>query len=246
MWKVYDAILDRVDADDRIEYVRAGVSWILVRTERGAMGVASVLAGRSGNPLDEGAYRGMPLREAAGLVKSWDFEKAALGLAAVNACLNRPERFPDCGEPDAFLRYRELARGRRVAVVGRFQYLEQRLRPICELSVLERAPISGEYPDMACEYILSDMDLVFITGSTVGNKTLPRLLELTKDAYTVITGPSTPMTEALFDFGADALCGFCATWEADCLRAVEDRQGIFAGGRMVVLEADNRRGQPSI
>ena len=240
MWKLYDALLERVDTDDRIEYVRAGVSWVLVRTDSGALGVASVLAGRSGRPLEPAAYAGMPVREAALLVKSWDFERAALGAAAINAILNRPERFADCGEPDAFLRYRDMARGRRVAVVGRFQYLEQRLRPICDLSVLERAPIAGEYPDMACEYILPGMDMVFITGCTVGNKTLPRLLRLAKDAYTVVTGPSTPMTEALFGFGADALCGFCATDEGACLRAVADEQGLFDGGRMVVLERSER------
>ena len=238
MWALYDALLSRAEADDRIEYVRAGVSWVLVRTEKGALGVASVLQGRSGRPLETEQYRGMPLREAARLVKSWDFEEASLGLAAINAALNRAERFADCGEPDAFLRYRDLAAGKRVAVVGRFQYLEERLKPICQMSVLERAPVAGEYPDMACEYVLSDMDLVFITGCTVSNKTLPRLLQLTRDAYTVVTGPSTPMSETLFDFGADALCGFCATDEAACLRAVADAQGLFAAGRMVVLERE--------
>ena len=144
MWALYDALLERVDADDRIEYVRAGVSWVLVRTEKGALGVASVPQGNLGQPVDESTYRGMPLREAARLVKRWDFRQAALGLAAVNAAINRTERFADCGEPDAFLRYRDRAQGRRVAVVGRFQYLEERLKPICDLSVLERAPIAGE------------------------------------------------------------------------------------------------------
>ena len=236
MWALYDALLERVDADDRIEYVRAGVSWVLVRTEKGALGVASVPQGNLGQPVDESTYRGMPLREAARLVKRWDFRQAALGLAAVNAAINRTERFADCGEPDAFLRYRDRAQGRRVAVVGRFQYLEERLKPICDLSVLERAPIAGEYPDPACEYILPDMDLVFITGCTVSNKTLPRLLQLSKHAYTVVTGPSTPMSEVLLDFGAGALCGFCPTYEAGCLRAVADEQGLFSAGRMVVLE----------
>ena len=240
MWKLYDALLERVDTDDRIEYVRAGVSWVMVRTAAGAMGMASVQQGRGGQPLEEARWAGMPLKEAAQLVKSWDYEQAALGLAAINACLNRAERFPDCGEPDAFLRYRERARGRRVAVVGRFQYLEERLRPICELSVLERAPIAGEYPDPACEYILPGMDLVFITGCTVSNKPLPRLLQLCRSAYTVVTGPSTPMAEALFNCGADALCGFCATDEAGCLRAVADEQGLFPAGRMVVLERSDR------
>ena len=238
MWEMYDALLAEAESDDAIEYARAGESWVLVKTVRGALGMAAVQKGRSGRPLEAARFAGMPVNEAARLVKSWDFEEAALGLAAINARLNQAARFRDCGEPDAFLRYRDMARGGKVAVVGRFKYLEERLAPICELSVLERRPMAGEYPDMACEYILSDADLVFITGCTVSNKTLPRLLQLTKDAYTVITGPSTPMTERLFDFGADALCGFCAVDEAACLRAIEDRQGIFAGGRMVCRERE--------
>ena len=240
MWAMYDALLEQTAVDERIEYVRAGVSWILVRTEGGALGVASVQHGWPGKALEEGACRGRTIREVAPLVKSWDFQQASLGLAAVNAVLNRTERFADCAEPDAFLRYRARAQGKRVAVVGRFQYLEERLRPICDLFVLERAPIAGEYPDPACEYLLPDMDLVFITGCTVSNKTLPRLLQLSKNAYTVITGPSTPMSETLLDLGADALCGFCATEEAGCLRAVADRQGLFAAGRMVVMEREGR------
>ena len=181
----------------------------------------------------------MSLNEAAELVKSWDFEKASFGLAAVNAICNQSDRFPDCGEPDAFLRYRDRAEGKKVGVVGRFPYLEKRLKPICRLSVLERTPHAEDYPDSACEYILPEMDIVFITGCTISNKTLPRLLQLSQNAYTIITGPSTPMSEVMFDFGVDALCGFCVTDEKGGILAAEDRQAIFTCGRMVCLEKNN-------
>ena len=236
MWKMYDALLEQVQAEDRIELVQAGGHWVLVKTEQGAIGMAAVQTGRTGQPLHTEAYSGMRISEAAKLVKSWDYEKAALGLAAINAHLNRNSQFPDCGEPDAFLRYRNRARGKKVAVIGRFAYLEERLEPICELSVLERKPGAKDYPDAACEYILPEMDLVFITGCTVSNKTLPRLLQLTEKAFTVIAGPSTPMTDALFRFGADALCGFCVTDEEKCRQAVQNNSSVFPSGRMVCLE----------
>lgn len=236
MWEMYDALLERIESEDRIRSVRAGESWVLVKTEQGALGVASVQQGRSGRRLQAEKYVGLSLREAGQLVKSWDFEEAAMGLAAVNTVLNRDRMFPDCGEPDAFLRYRDRASGKKVAVIGRFPYLEERLKSICRLSVLERMPNAEEYPDAACEYILPEMDLVFITGCTVSNKTLPRLLQLSERAYTIVTGPSTPMSEVLFQYGADSLCGFCVTDEDACARAVEGKQGIFGSGRMVVLE----------
>ncbi len=242
MWELYDALLSRVEAEDRIQTAGAGESWVMVKTGKQLLGTAAVQPGRSGRSLCTERYLGMTLREAAGLVKSWDFEEAAFGLAAVNACLNRDELFPACGEPDAFLRYRDRAEGRKVAVIGRFPYLEERLKPICELSVLERLPNEEEYPDSACEYILPDMDLVFITGCTVSNKTLPRLLQLSQKAFTIISGPSTPMSDILFDYGADSLCGFCVTDESAFIRAVEGRQGIFPCGRMVCLEKENRLG----
>ena len=174
--------------------------------------------------------------EAAELVKSWDLEEAAFGLASINACLNDGRDFHHTGEADAFLRFRDRARGKKVAVVGRFAYLEERLEPICELSVLERIPSEKDYPDPACEYILPDMDLVFITGCTVSNKTLPRLLQLSKDAFTVLAGPSTPMTEVLFRFGVDALCGFCVTDAEHCRQAVSRKQSVFSCGRMICME----------
>lgn len=50
-------------------------------------------------------------------------------------------------------------------------------------------------------------DVVFITGVTMINKTLPRLLELSKGAFVVLVGPSTPLAPFLFDYGVDVLSG---------------------------------------
>ena len=236
MWELYDALLDQIRTNDRIQYVRSGESWVLLKTEIGAFGVAAVQEGRRGLPLCAESCSDMTLRDAAELVKSWDYEKASLGLAAINSVFNISSRFQDCGEPDAFLRYREMAAGKKVGVVGRFPYLEKRLQPICSLYVLERNPGPEDYPDSACEYILPDMDIVFITGCTISNKTLPRLLQLSQNAYTILTGPSTPMSDVLFHYGVDALCGFCVTDEQSAIAAAQNRQGIFSCGRMVCLE----------
>ena len=126
-------------------------------------------------------------------------------------------------------------------MIGRFAYLEMRLEGLCDLHVLERFPGARDYPDMACEYLLPDMDVVFITGCTVSNKTLPRLLQLSKKAFTVISGPSTPMDTELLHMGADALCGFCVTDETAARKAVSECAGIFKSGRMVCMEKENRK-----
>jgi len=48
---------------------------------------------------------------------------------------------------------------------------------------------------------------VFITGSTLINKTLPRLLQLSRNAFVTLLGPSTPMAPCLFKYGIDMLAG---------------------------------------
>ncbi|WP_418550405.1 Rossmann-like domain-containing protein, partial [Hungatella sp.] len=61
------------------------------------------------------------------------------------------------------------------------------------------------------EYILPDMDYIYITGFTLVNKTLPRLLELGKNARVVLVGPSVPMAPVLFEFGVRELAGTLIT-----------------------------------
>ena len=238
MWTLYDRLIEKVEDCDKIASVKQGDNWTLVKTQAGKLGVAAVHPTRSGKKLDYEAVIGMPLHEAAKMVKSWDFEEASFGLAAINAIINDANKLPVTENPDAFLRYKDRCLGRKVAVIGRFAYLENRLEGLCDLHVLERLPGEKDYPDAACEYLLGDMDVVFITGCTVSNKTLPRLLQLSKDAFTIISGPSTPMHPMLFDMGADALCGFCVTDEQAALRAVEDCSGIFLSGRMVCMEKE--------
>ena len=51
-----------------------------------------------------------------------------------------------------------------------------------EVYIIERRPKPGDYPDSACEYLLPDCDIVIMTASAAINKTLPRLLELSKNS----------------------------------------------------------------
>jgi hypothetical protein len=46
-----------------------------------------------------------------------------------------------------------------------------------------------------------------MTATTIINKSVNRLLELAKNAFVIMVGPSTPMIEELLDFGIDVLAG---------------------------------------
>ena len=55
--------------------------------------------------------------------------------------------------------------------------------------------------------MLPQADFAFITGVTFINKTAPRLLALSRDALTVMVGPSVVMSPQLFGYGVHELAG---------------------------------------
>lgn len=244
-WKLYDRLIAGVPEGPVLEECFVGDTWTMVRSGHN-WGISMTVHQSAGPEEPPVPILGRPLREVAALCKSWDFKEASIGMAALNAYYNSPERakalgyFPPEGGPnkkaDAFELYREAAAGKNVTVVGHFPHLERQLKPYCRLSILERNPQEGDYPDSACEYILPEQDFVFITGVTLTNKTLPRLLELIRpDASVCMVGPSVTLSEILFDNGANHLAGFCVT-DGPKVFATVARGGmldIFEGGTRV-------------
>ena len=247
-WALYDQLIAGIPADLLVEDYVVGCSWTAVRTKLGCGGALTVRQ-RAGQPDETRPIVGAPLREVAQLVKSWHFIEASIGMAALNAWYNAPTRvkslgiFPEDGDrkkDDAFSIFGPAVQGKKVAVIGHFPHLETQLKPICDLSILEREPQKGDYPDSACEYILGEQDFVFITGMTLTNKTLPRLLQLTRpEAKVCLVGPSVPLSDVLFSYGVQHLSGFCADEEIAALDAVRRgvKQGIFKSGHMLLYSA---------
>ena len=243
-WTLYDELIEGIPGELRVEDFCVGLTWTAVRADCG-WGVSMTVDQTAGPEEPRRRLIGASLREAAALAKSWDFREASIGMAAMNAYYNSPDRakalgfFPPQGGPnkkaDAFELFRNAASGKRVTVVGHFPHLEQQLKPYCSLSILERKPQPGDYPDSACEYILPESDAVIITGSAFTNKTMPRLLELSRNAMTCVVGPTTPVSSILFKYGVDLISGFCSLDPDASERAVRQgvRRGIFKTGTMV-------------
>ena len=240
-WHLYDALIEGVDRGLRADFVCCGAwrSWV----ESGERaGIATLLSpgkqpGRPSGALAQ--YQGWSLRELAALVKSWDSSEAAIGAAAINAYYNhgselikRGASLYDSGQQeqgDAFACLQAWAQGKKVATVGHFSGVEQMLGQSCDFTVFEREPQPGDLPDAAEEYLLPEMELVFITGMAFTNKTLPRLLQLCSSARVVLVGPSTPLSAILFDFGVDLLSGLSVAQRAACRETVTSDQwrGVY-------------------
>jgi uncharacterized protein (DUF4213/DUF364 family) len=250
-WLFYDALLDLVPPEAKVKSLVAGLHWFLLESDQGGLGLAhrlkQDLPSSAPDPL---SLVGQPLRAAAALVKSWDNDSAAIGLAAINSAANaRLSRLLAADAPgpanltegSAFDYFLERTRGRKVAVVGHFPNLEN-LAEAATLTILERRPQPGDLPDPAAEYVLEEQDAVFLTGTTILNKTLPRLLDLSQGKDVFLVGPSVPMFPELFKFGFASLSGTLVANRDDLAQAVAEdlSEEIFQrGGRMVNLSREN-------
>lgn len=194
-WQLYDDLIDLVPPGIKVRDAFMGV-WAYVHTDVGT-GVAMIYTLGPATGTDERDVIGRDLRDVAALVKSWDLRLAALGTAALTAALNtqeRIDRYPaleQAGQTSTFALHADRFAGRKVATVGHFADID-RYAEGNDFFVLERNPSGADLPDAACEYELADRDDVFITGSALTNKTLPRLLTLSSHARVVLVGPSAP------------------------------------------------------
>lgn len=248
MWKLYDALIEGIPDSCILEELICGNGRVYVRSSEGS-GFSSLLAGRTRPPGMLHKEAGMKLKELAACIKSWNLEEASVGLAAVNAYYNAEPVARANGAPltasrygedrihDPFISYQNAVRGKKVASVGHFHYLEQLFRPVCDLSILEFEPKEGDYPVYAAEYILPDCDYVILTSAALINKTMPRLLALSGQAKIIVVGPSTPLSPVLREFGVSDLSGFVIK-DGDKARGIcsgTDGRKIYTSGQKTSL-----------
>lgn len=246
MWQIYDDLVNEIPNDLTVLECMVGASWTLVRSERGLGIVKTIRGGKQGSKLSNIA--GMQLKKLAAYSKSWSMLEASLGMAAINSAFNNSSQVMDItgnqidksNDPEKYNAFKILEpnmKDKKVAVIGHFPGIDK-LNEICELSILERDPQPGDYPDFACEYLLPEQDFVFITGTAFTNKTMPRLLQLSKKADIVLVGPSVPISKILFNYGVKLIASFVVVEQELIWKAVQEgkKMNIFkSGGEMVCI-----------
>lgn len=250
MWELYDALIEGIPEECLVDELICGTYTVLVRSGKGC-GFSHILPGDS---LPETVKKSpnMPLKKLAAAIKSWNFIEASVGMAAINAWYNSPETATSNGIVltnslysedrlnDPFIAYQNEIRNKKAAVYGHFPYIEQLFQPVCELAIIEREPLEGDYPEAAAEYILPESDFVFLSCVALINKTLPRLLQLAQNAYVVVVGPFTPLAPKLFSFGVNDLSGFVVKDNDGASRIVAgwERKKIYNTGQKVTLRSN--------
>ena len=236
----YDLLLDYAQAPAPIEEVIIGLVWTFCRAEDTGLCMSP---GSYTRTLPwAGAVKGMRLAQVANWVREFDPYRAAIGMAAVNAALSSLGARPDgCRlEPDpnaasnlaVFQHFLPQLHDQNVVVIGRYPGLHEFASSHgLRLSILERDLGPGDLPDTAAEFLLPEADWVFLTSSSIANKTFPRLAELARPATTVLMGPTTPWLPDLCHFGIDYLAGIDVL-SPDLLRTV-----IAEGGGVRIFDA---------
>lgn len=247
-WILYDRLIAGIPDELFVEECVVGIHWTLVRSQAGVGLAMSPISGER-SMAKAGMITGKPLGEIAKLSKSWNAAEAALGVAAINSYYNAPSVLSRSwgdisnrqSNESVFAVIGPEVKGKNVTVVGHFPDLE-RLSTLCTLSILERNPQPGDLPDPACEYILQEQDYVFMTGVTLINKTMPRLLELSRGCKVVLVGPSVPLTPLFFDYGVSLLAGTVVLdINGICNHVAEggDRSIFHNGAMMIRLKKEN-------
>lgn len=210
-FNIYDVILSGLKdcEDNTIRLAMHDECWAYVKSDSGS-GIGMFTPGNTVDRIFPAKIHGTSLNDYASAIKSWNLEEASFALAAINSHYNTLERLNalHCEEP--FENYCTAGMdftGKTVGVVGHMN-VEKYAHGAKQIFIFEKNPKKGDYPDSACDYLLPECDVAIITGSSLINKTLPHLLELTRNAYTVLTGPSVPMCEQLLKCGIDRISGF--------------------------------------
>jgi len=207
--EVLDDVLSTLDFDAPVRDIRQGVFHTGVVTRY--CGLAATLprdALKQDAPLvrEPGALLQKAARELARMVYSESLLEAAMGMATVNSLLEVD--LSSCVELNAAEIILEQGQGKKVAVVGHFPFLP-RIREKAEtLWVIEKNPREDDVPEAEADRFISQADVVAITGTSLTNHSLPRLLQLcSAKAFVLMLGDSVPLSPVLFDYGVHALSG---------------------------------------
>jgi uncharacterized protein len=227
---IYNLLLESSQTNTLIQEIIIGLTWTYCQAD----GIGLCMSpGQPTRTLPwSGTLVNMTVADLAPWLKSWDSYKATVAMAAINAIINSKSPLLSSSIPlppsssanlAVFEHFLPLIRGKRVVVIGRYPGLGKYEQEI-DLTVLERQATAQDLPDTACEYLLPEADWVFLTATSIVNKTFPRLVELSQNAKLVLMGPTLPWLADLADMGIDYLAGVAVT------NPLALRQTIAEGG----------------
>lgn len=215
-----------------------GVHWTLVASR--FCGLASTMVG-------EGPHGHSPVREVGSLhekcaqeLAQWVLSdnqlEASIGLAALNSLLELKEEW--LVEVNAAEVISREGKGRNLAVVGHFPFIDRIKANLRNCWVIEQNPYGDDIPEEKAADYIPRADVVVITATTLINKTFDGLLALcAPNSLVMLLGPSTPLTPLLFDYGISFLSGARVVDEEAAILTIQQGAGFpqVKGTRLLTI-----------
>lgn len=188
----------------KINSLCVGVRWIAVLTEKVGVSMTYDNNKHQSGIEDAGNFQGKNVEEVLNYLKTFDTLKIGIGLATLNSLIEIPKNFESINIFDYLV---EKGKDKRIVFIGHFEDIKKLEGIAKEIIIIERKPREDDYLDTFQEYLIPKGDIVAITGSTFVNKSIKRILELSKGKFVIVFGPSTPLSTVLFDYGVDLIGG---------------------------------------
>lgn len=234
--EIYDLLIDYAQTNVPIEEIIIGLTWTLCKAEGIGLcmspGVPTRTLSWSGTLVNQ------PIQELSSWLRSWDAYQATVAMAAINAIINHNSPLlqkaialpvATSANLSVFEYFLPQLQGKQVSVIGRYPGLKQYEQQM-NINVIELNPTLGDFPATASEYLLPSSDWVFLTATSIPNKTFPRLVELSQNATVVLMGPTLPWLREFADFGINYLAGVTVS------NSTALRQTVAEGGGVRIFE----------
>lgn len=219
--KILDDLISSLSEDSVVREVHACVFWTAVVSKN--CGLASTFREEHpyhGTVRGVGELKGKSALELAEYAKSDNLLEASIGMATINSLIEIDET--KYLTENAFDILVEEGRGRNIAIVGHFPWIPELRKIARKFWVLEQRPQAGDLPAEAAESILPQADVVGITGTSLINHTIEKLLDLSKGSFIVMVGPTSPLSPVLFDWGVDVIGGTKVVESEKAIRSISE------------------------
>jgi uncharacterized protein len=222
--KILDEILNSIKNDAPVKEVLRGLHWTAVVSKN--CGLASAMPQEACSHREEenekaGSLTDMTALKLAQYIYSSDVSKASLGLAAINSLLElNTEKCSDINGIDLLC---EKGRNKNVSVIGHFPNLDKLASVAKNLWIIEKHPLPGDFQEDSIREFLPQSDIVIISSTTLINHTIENILSFCREnSLKMLLGPSTPMSDTLFDHGIDILSGSTVTDKDTALKYISE------------------------
>lgn len=219
--KLLDGLISTLNKDSLVKEVHACVFWTAVLSRHCGLASSFHEEHPYHRPVrDVGSLTGKSALELAEYARSDNPLEASIGMAAINSLIDIDEA--SCVEENAFDILAREGMDKKIAIVGHFPWVPKLRAVARKLWVIEQRPEEEDLPAEAAESILPQADVVGITGTSFINHTVEKLLELSKSSFTIMVGPTSPLSPVLFDYGVDVIAGVRVVEPEKTIRCISE------------------------